>query len=119
MNGNWTLVAGLVAASSSAGLLLVALVTAFRLQTREKVLDQTQIIKERAEFLLAAGEDFILGMGQPYFEKRRFWRQGSAKHITIVVYDGHGVHSVIFSSRREKPRSKAVEARFTGDLRQT
>ena len=114
MSGNWMLLVAVVAAGSSVGLLLVALVTAFRLQAREKVLDQTHTIKERAEFLRVAGDDFIFGMGQPYLKKRWFWRKGLVKHITIVVYDKHGIHSVVFSNRRKERRSEAVEAALKG-----
>jgi len=106
----WIALGTWIAALSSAGLFVVALVAAVRLQARERLLDRTENTLARIKSLHAAGLQHVAQLGKPYFSKRRwFLLRKFPWNMTAAVFDDNEVHYVFFTSSKAKRRSDAVQ----------
>ncbi len=106
----WIALGTWIAALSSAGLFVVALVAAVRLQARERLLDRTENTLARIKSLHAAGPQHVARLGKLYFSKQRwFLLKKFPWNITTAVFDVNEVYYVSFTPSKAKSRSEAVQ----------
>jgi len=111
----WIALGTWIAALSSAGIFVIALVAAVRLQARERLLDRTDSILARVKSLHAAGPQHVARLGKPYFSKRRwFLLKKFPWSITTTIFNDHKVLDVTFVFSKAKSRSEAVQEVLEG-----
>lgn len=102
--------AGWIAAGATVIIAFVAVVSALRLQTRERVQDTRTRILGQARFLHTLGVSHIQKVGNPYFPRPML--ATIRKHrwsITAILSDSKEVRDVTFLHSRQSSKSEAIE----------
>lgn len=109
------LMAGWITTGATVMIAFVAVVSAMRLQTRERVQDTRTRILEQARFLHTLGVSQIQKMGDPYFPRPRLATLRRHRWtITAILSDHEDVRDVTFLHSRRISKSEAIEGMLQG-----